>query len=129
MRDRLIDPKAYAAVMRINAVKDKNGIIKVSPELWEQIASLIERAIIPPCNVGDKVFLLLKKTVGGYDVIESKCVSVWDKGYGRRYSMYINCPEIGNTLDFCLEDFGKEVFLTREDAERALEEMQNNGGS
>ena len=37
-----IDYKEYANQMRVNAVKDENGNIICSPELWEQIASLIE---------------------------------------------------------------------------------------
>lgn len=120
MRDRLIDPKEYAAVMRKEAVRNENGIIQVAPELWEQIASLIERAIIPPCDVGDTTYLLLERCSGGFDIHESKCVCVQDNGYGEIYSMYFDCPQIGNTLEFSLEDFGKTVFLNREDAEAAL---------
>ena len=49
----MIDTKEYARQMRENAVKNEQGIILCSPELWEQIASIIERAIVPPCKVGD----------------------------------------------------------------------------
>lgn len=37
-----MDYKECARQLRENAVKDENGIIKVSPELWEQLASIIE---------------------------------------------------------------------------------------
>lgn len=37
-----IDYKEYARQMREKAVKDEYGIVRVSPELWEQIASIIE---------------------------------------------------------------------------------------
>ena len=36
------DYKEYARQMRTNAAKDEYGIIRCSPELWEQIASIIE---------------------------------------------------------------------------------------
>jgi hypothetical protein len=38
-----MDYKEYARQMRENAVKDENGIIRVSPALWEQLASIIEK--------------------------------------------------------------------------------------
>lgn len=37
-----IDYKEYARQMRENAVKDFNGNIVCSTEIWEQIASIIE---------------------------------------------------------------------------------------
>lgn len=82
--------------------------------------------IVPPCKVGDKTFLVLQKTSGGYDIVESKCVRITDNGYGKYYSMAIDCPEIGNTLEFGIYDFGKFVFLTKEEAEKALKESENN---
>ena len=36
------DYKEYARQMRENAVKDENGVIRCSAELWEQIANIIE---------------------------------------------------------------------------------------
>lgn len=38
------DYKEYAKQLRENPEKDENGIIKCSPELWEQIASIIEKS-------------------------------------------------------------------------------------
>ena len=43
------DYKEYARQMRENAVRDNNGIVLCSPELWEQIASIIEN--IPTADV------------------------------------------------------------------------------
>lgn len=37
-----MDYNEYARQMRVNAVKDANGNIICSPELWEQIARIIE---------------------------------------------------------------------------------------
>ena len=80
--------------------------------------------IVPPCKVGDKVYLLLEKITGEYVVVESICKEIHDKGFGRAYFMHIDCPEIGNTLEFYLEDFGKTVFLTYEEAQKALEGVE-----
>lgn len=38
------DCKKFARQMRENAVKDYNGNIVCSQELWEQIASIVERS-------------------------------------------------------------------------------------
>lgn len=40
----MIDNKEYARQLRKNAVKDENGVIRVSPELWEEIARIIENS-------------------------------------------------------------------------------------
>jgi hypothetical protein len=53
----MTDYKEYAKQMRENAVKNEQGNIVCSPELWEEIASVIERAIIPPCKVGDTAYV------------------------------------------------------------------------
>lgn len=98
--------------------------------LWaEAIADhlLANGVIVPPCKVGDKTFLVLQKISGGYDIVESKCVRITDNGYGKYYSMAIDCPEIGNTLEFGIYDFGKRVFLTKEEAEAKLKELKDNG--
>ncbi len=49
-----MDYKEYARQMRENAVKDKNGVIRCSPELWEQIASIIESIDTPKERGGEK---------------------------------------------------------------------------
>jgi hypothetical protein len=85
---------------------------------------LSEGVIVLPCKVGDKTFLLLEKIKGGYDIVESKCVCITDNGYGNIYSMYINCVDIGNSLEFDVTDFGKSVFLAKELAEKALKERR-----
>lgn len=45
------DFKEYARQMRENAVKDSDGVILCSPELWEQIASIVEN--IPTADVAE----------------------------------------------------------------------------
>lgn len=48
------DYKEYARQMRENCAKDYNGNIICSPELWEQIASVIESIGTPKERGGEK---------------------------------------------------------------------------
>ena len=43
-----MDYKEYARVMRTAAVRDENGNIICSPELWERIATIIENIDTTP---------------------------------------------------------------------------------
>lgn len=79
--------------------------------------------IVPPCKVGNKVWMTLELLKGGEEIIESRCVKITiisDRQIV--YSMHINERAIGNTLEFYNDDFGKTVFLTQEEAEKALKE-------
>ena len=80
--------------------------------------------IVPPCKVGDKTFLLLEKFNGKYDIVESECLRISQNKWGDVYSMYFDCGVIGNSLEFESNDFGKTVFLTREEA---LAKMKGGG--
>ena len=79
--------------------------------------------IVPPCKVGDRVYEVTgRKTVSVYKVkaIRVELFSLfieWDivEGFVWQSLSGINADEIGKT-----------VFLTREDAERALKERENN---
>ena len=83
--------------------------------------------IVPPCKVGDIVYLI--DNANFLDVEPSVCSVVEDEiyemGYGRTQSGELKwlflVVETG--LDFYDSDIGKTVFLTREDAEKALAEM------
>ena len=76
--------------------------------------------IVPPCKVGDKVYVPSGDEefdwVDEYKVKYFYCSS---KGIDR---LYIECGTMGN--NFRPKDFGKTVFLTREEAEKSLEEMK-----
>ena len=84
---------------------------------------LLEHGVIVlPCKVGDKVYEITgRKTVSVYKVraIRVELFSLfieWDIVEGIVWkSLVINAGEIGKT-----------VFLTREEAERALKERENN---
>lgn len=85
---------------------------------------LANGVIVPPCKVGDETYLLLEKVRGGYGILESKCVGISENKSGKRYSMYFDAVAIGNSLEYREEDFGKTVFLTEAEAEKALAERE-----
>jgi hypothetical protein len=83
--------------------------------------------IVPPCKVGDKAYHLTSvdtlDELNVAEIFEGKVssVSIEDK-------VWIFC-RYDNGLNFWYteSDFGKTVFLTREEAEKALAERSENG--
>ena len=85
---------------------------------------LANGVVVPLCKVGDKTFLLLEDLFDGWEVVESYCCEIVEKGRWKTYSMVVDCPAIGNTLEFYTGDFGRTVFLTKEEAEQVLKEFK-----
>ena len=98
----------------VNAHGTKLGDV-FHPEFVENIVNnLIEGgAIVPPCKVGDKIYWY---NMGG-EIVEAEA----------RKIMYAAKHPHGFVYDIGFEDFGKTVFLTREEAEAALKEKESNG--
>lgn len=71
--------------------------------------------IVPPCKVGDTVYFVYGGIINPHKI--------------KRFEM----TEYGNfafsSLMFTFEEFGKTVFLTREEAEKALAERSENDDS
>lgn len=82
--------------------KDKSKIIKL------------------PCKVGDKVYKIHHFNIGNVDeVIEGDILSIYIEK-----DIRIKCFwEMAYYRSFKIDDIGKTVFLTREDAEKALKSM------
>ena len=86
--------------------------------------------IVPPCKVGGMVYAFCKDfgVVLPY-FVENLNIGFMDKN--RNYWTFeANChseetDELLDEIDFDLEDIGKTVFLTREEAEKALKEREN----
>ena len=77
-----------------------------------------------PCEVGDTI----------YEIKERKRNGEWHKVIVERVANGIEIcrggfmtVRSGTTATVFLSDLGKTVFLTREEAERALKERENNG--
>lgn len=69
--------------------------------------------IVLPCKVGDTLYIPYLSNV----IEKTVCSIVIQKPF---FTVYCG----GTSLRFFKEDFGKTVFLTREDAEKALKEMR-----
>lgn len=93
---------------------------------------LAEGVIVPPCKackVGDMVYAFCEDfgVVLPY-FVENLNIGFMDKN--RNYWTYeANChaeetDELLDEIDFDLDDIGKTVFLTREEAEKALERIE-----
>ena len=83
-----------------------------------------------PCKVGDTVYSFCDcfGVILPY-FVETFNVSYYDKNT-TVWQYEANCTnneedELLDSIDFEVEDIGKTVFLTREEAERALEEDEN----
>lgn len=79
-----------------------------------------------PCKVGDTVYFPVYES--RWDCAEIDLIHITDKEiifewvqYDRGYEL----TELWDNGEFTLEDIGKTVFLTREEAEKRLKEIQN----
>ena len=102
--DTGLAPEGCAKMKRIDDLAKEIGITP------ERIAELItadkdDRVVILPCKVGTKVYRIRYKIADYPDDPELEIADTWFT------------PEYR-------EDIGKTVFLTREEAEKALQEME-----
>ena len=84
-----------------------------------------------PCKVGDTVYFFCDTfgVVLPY-FVETLNISYYEKNLNY-YSYEANCTnveenELLDSIDFDIEDIGESVFLTKEEAEKALKERNNN---
>ena len=108
-RERLIDLIREAKKYTKNANSDLERNMIFAEYLLEH------GVIVPPCKVGDKVYRpsdclgVVQFVIISFNIYESEML-VTDDSENIIY----------------LSDIGKTVFLTREEAERALKESENN---
>lgn len=94
------------------------------PEFTEHIRELLRaeqdgRLVVPPCKVGDTVWIK-----GDKFPAEIEEIRITDDGIYFAYVEYdrgYEETEVWDNCEFTLSDIGKTVFLTREEAEKALE--------
>ena len=92
----------------------------------ERTADLLLKhgVIVPPCKFLSKCYVLPTRNNNLSDITETKCL-----GFILSQDSYnANLVTEKNKLyQPCFGAFGKTVFLTREEAEKALKEWNNNG--
>lgn len=79
--------------------------------------------IVPPCKVGDTVYVLTYDSITGFEKSRVKRMLLKNLQDGTTIKIIIPCicDDWGGAVrEFYPEDFGKTVFLTREEAEQAL---------
>lgn len=84
--------------------------------------------IVPPCKVGDTVYVLTSDSITGFEKSRVKRMLLKNLQDGMTIKIIIPCvcDDWGGAVrEFYPEDFGKTVFLTREEAEQALKERTN----
>jgi hypothetical protein len=98
---------------------------------WAEVIAdhlLAAGVIVPPCKVGDVVYKTITTSKGKPAIWEiivtSISIDINEKGVRpNSYAIgHIKNTHCGEYVDFA--DFGKTVFLTREEAERALAERR-----
>ena len=99
------DPEAYAIEWRR----------KITDAL-ESYHKQYENAIVPPCKVGDMLYDIYEAKSNGEGNIRELKVPEIHINFDRRNRPWI----IISGYYFAFEDFGKTVFLSREEAEAAL---------
>lgn len=93
--------------------------IKTLTEITEHL--IANGVIVPPCKVGDIL----------YEICERRRNNKWEKVIAKRVVHGIEiglngslCARCGTTITVFFSGLGKTVFLTREEAEKALEVMK-----
>lgn len=115
MRDRLIKLiKKVPYGVSVGATFEQHFCEKVADHLIEN------GVILPPCKVGDTVYSIIAECNAPYNYCP------YNGGYGTTRCDKEPCKAYVKESKFDvsdLENIGKTVFLTREEAEKKLEEM------
>ena len=122
MKDRLIELVDKAKEEYANDVTDRAETDYIVECL------LNEGVIVPPCKVGDTVYYVSDSpiclSVQANTIYEADVSRIITTRYGTTLVIQIHnsygCTEIPD-----VNDFGKTVFLTREEAEKALQGVSN----
>ena len=112
MREKLIDLK-IKFVESFDCGNCKPEIDKCKKCLTEKEADylLANGVIVPPCPIGTKIYMLVTKR---------------PKLNFPEFTFIKDSKLTFHNIERVIEDFGKEVFLTKEEAEQALKERENN---
>lgn len=88
---------------------------------------LANGVIVLPCKKGDELYVLTSDSPLGYEKVKCKKITIAYREDVPCAKIYAPCvyDDWGSaTWAFYPEDFGAKVFLTREEAERALKERR-----
>ena len=120
MRDKLLELIRQHCLLQLNLTECTATAETSCAECLADYL-LANGVILPPCKVGDTVYAVGYREIYAGTVIEIKSFETED-GTEKTY----HAEDDGYPIGFTDEDFGKTVFLTREEAERALREVQGD---
>ena len=83
---------------------------------------LANDVIVPPCKVGDKVYMLVTRKTHSFVFEEGKKMLRVDNQHTFIKETYLTKLNFFKVID----NFGKTVFLTKEEAEEKLKELNKN---
>ena len=83
-----------------------------------------------PCKVGDTIYILTNDSPTGIEESQVKKIELIKMQSKTKIRLTVPCvyDDWGSAQwEIGVNDFGKTAFLTREEAEKALKERENNG--
>jgi hypothetical protein len=113
MRDRLIE------IIKSSLMKHIDKSCKLAENITDDLLS--EGIILPPCKVGQILYSINRKPLRSHWEESRYIIDAWDEYKVCEIPFSLVLWECG------WKDFGKKLFLTREDAEKALAERRENG--
>lgn len=126
MRDRLIELlKQIDFDYGEECVLASEDGYKCTPDLAEFFADklLANGVIVPPCKVGDTVYVVSRYYTGTWEIFECKVdeLTIYEK------NIFIKLISVKGNFNFGYGAYsiGKSVFFTREQAEQALAGVAN----
>lgn len=131
MKDRLIELLEEADNLyseRLRDAESDSEVLKTVKSVYGIYADhlLANGVILPPCKVGDTVYKVLndKRVKSPY---ECKVVGLWlskDENCNEAHLVRYVKDVFDCSFSIPFTEFGKTVFLTREEAEKALREKE-----
>lgn len=126
-RDRIIELKRQAVNYAQEKADERGGLVCIDDEVDYLLANGV---IVPPCKVGDTVYVLMETSCEDVDLAHTVCefynelhedMCTLPRGKCP-YKYIIRACEVNksNILHFS-EKFSKTVFLTKEEAEAELQ--------
>ena len=99
--------------------------LETTPERLRELAEADKegRVVVLPCKVGDTVYFVNAKQILEFAVVG---YAVDETGISWVHSEHVDKTGHTNERTFSPDRFGKNTFLTREEAERAMEGQKND---
>lgn len=120
-RDRLIEMLIEAEAMCDNTLDCEDCKYEHSGKCKNELTAdhlLANGVIVPPCKVGDKVYMLVTRKTHSVEFEKGKRMLRVDNQHTFIKQTHLTKLNFFKVLD----DFGKTIFLTKEEAEQALKD-------